>query len=45
MKQTSALEKAYQKHGGSSPEHIKALKAYELRVYGCLVSKLTQGSK
>ena len=41
MIKPSALEKAYAKYGAGSPQHIKALKAYEKRVYGGYVSKLT----
>lgn len=36
----TALEKAYREHGGGSPRHIEALRAYEKRVYGCYVSEL-----
>ena len=41
----SALEKAYRIYGGGSPQHRRALIAYEGRVYGCLVSELTRGAK
>ena len=40
----NGVEKAYRKYGGGSKEHVKALRIYEKRVYGCYVSDLAKNA-